>query len=142
MNRETKVALIEDMARVMEACMELNMRVIEAVSAEGEGFRNQPQAAFQKPQKEIMSVDEAAEYCGYSKGYIYKLVSLMEIPCHKPTGKRLFFKRSELDDFASRGKQYTNYELRDKAAEIINGGTEPRGRRRSLVRKNTAGRRA
>lgn len=48
-------------------------------------------------QKEILSVDEVAEYTGLSRSYIYKLTSARAIPHFKPTGKMCFFKRKDLD---------------------------------------------
>jgi hypothetical protein len=58
----------------------------------------------------------AAKYCGYSESYMYQFASRMEIPVHKPMGKkgRLFFKRGELEDALSRGKQDIGYELTEK----------------------------
>jgi excisionase family DNA binding protein len=75
---------------------------------------------IQQP-KENMCVKEAANYCGYKESYIYDLVRRNEIPCHKPTGRRVFFKRGELDEFMARGKRDAGYEVLDKAAEIVNG---------------------
>jgi excisionase family DNA binding protein len=71
--------------------------------------------------KEHMNVKEAAAYCGYSESYMYQLISRKEIPHYKPTGGHISFKRGELDGFMSRGKQDAGYEVREKAAEIING---------------------
>jgi excisionase family DNA binding protein len=92
-----------------------------------------PQAApavIQRPPKENMTVAEAAEYSGYSKPYLYQLVSRKEIPCHRPTGGRVFFRRAELDGFLCRGKQDAGYETPDKAAAILNGEAKTGGRRR------------
>ena len=46
--------------------------------------------------KEILNVDELAEYTGYSKNYIYQLVFKREIPHSKPKG-RLFFAKEKID---------------------------------------------
>jgi excisionase family DNA binding protein len=70
--------------------------------------------------KEYMSAAEAASYCGYSRSYMYILMSRREIPYHKPTGGRVFFNRNELDDFMARGKRDAGYEIIDKAATILN----------------------
>lgn len=85
-----------------------------------------PVTAPQNPPKDIMGIKAAAEYCGYSKSYIYQLVHRKEIPYHKPTGDngRVFFKRGELDAFTSRGKRDSGYELGEKAAAILNGEAE------------------
>jgi excisionase family DNA binding protein len=75
----------------------------------------------QKPHKENMTISDAADYCGYSKSYLYQLIHRGEIPFHKPMGGRIFFKRKELDDFIARGKRDAGYELQSKAAAVLNG---------------------
>lgn len=50
-------------------------------------------------QKAVLSFSEAAEYTGYSKSYLYKLTSAGVIPHYKPTGKMVYFKRLELDEW-------------------------------------------
>ena len=63
-------------------------------------------------QKVALSVEEAAEYTGYTKNYLYKLVHLGQIPHYKPFGRKgkLFFKPAELETFIFRGRQPANYE--------------------------------
>jgi excisionase family DNA binding protein len=69
---------------------------------------------------DLLSVEMTTQYTGYSRSYIYKLVHWNKIPCHKPTGGRLFFKKSELEDFLLRGKKAADYEISNKADEILN----------------------
>jgi excisionase family DNA binding protein len=69
---------------------------------------------------EWLSTEKVAQFTGYSKAYIYHLVYQRKIPCYKPNGQRLFFKKSELENFLFRGKQATGYELSNKADEILN----------------------
>ena len=40
---------------------------------------------------------QAAQYLSISQSHLYKLTSQRKIPFHKPTGKYLYFFRSELD---------------------------------------------
>ena len=61
---------------------------------------------MQKP----LTIDEAAEFTGLSKFYLYKLVHQQKIPHYKPMGGRLFFKQSELESFIFRGRQGADYE--------------------------------
>ena len=49
------------------------------------------------PLKEILTIEEAAEFLSVSKSYLYKQTSAQAIPHYKPTGKRCYFKRSELE---------------------------------------------
>lgn len=42
---------------------------------------------------------EACKYLNLKPSYLYKLTSLKKIPCYKPSGKKLFFYRRELDEW-------------------------------------------
>lgn len=57
-----------------------------------------------------MSLKDVAAYTGYAVNYLYKLVAMGKIPCYRPTGKRLVFRRSEIDVFMSQGRQAADYE--------------------------------
>jgi excisionase family DNA binding protein len=46
-----------------------------------------------------LSFTEAAHYLNSSKSYLYKLTHRRLIPCFKPLGKKLFFKRQDLEAF-------------------------------------------
>jgi excisionase family DNA binding protein len=75
-----------------------------------------------------MGIVEAAEFTGLSKNYIYKLIYLGKIPCYKPTGGRVFFKREELEQFVFRGRHAADFELFEQADNILNraGKESPR----------------
>ena len=49
--------------------------------------------------KEILTLDDAANYMQVSKSYIYKLTSCKQIPHYKPSGKLIYFKKKELDQW-------------------------------------------
>ena len=51
--------------------------------------------------KEVLTSKEAAEYLGISISQIYRLTSRGIIPHYKPTGKICYFKRDELDEWAT-----------------------------------------
>jgi excisionase family DNA binding protein len=70
-----------------------------------------------------MNVTQAAEYIGYTRSYIYKLIYRKKIPVHRPLGpcSRVFFLPSELNAFMARNKQAADYEIDDEATAIING---------------------
>jgi excisionase family DNA binding protein len=57
-----------------------------------------------------LSVDEAAEFTGLKKNYLYKLIHLKKIPHYKPNGGRVFFKQEELEGFIFRNRQGAGYE--------------------------------
>ncbi|WP_077413875.1 excisionase family DNA-binding protein [Chryseobacterium sp. JV274] len=55
--------------------------------------------------KEILTMDEAGNYLGISKSYLYKLTSSKEISHYKPSGKLIYFKRGDLDSWLLRNKE-------------------------------------
>ena len=54
--------------------------------------------------KEILTIEEAAEFLSMSKSYLYKQTSAQRIPHYKPTGKRCYFRRSELEEWILAGR--------------------------------------
>jgi excisionase family DNA binding protein len=81
-----------------------------------------PVIAETEKHPELLSVKMAMQYTGYSRSYIYKLVHWSKITYHKPTGGRLFFKKSELEEFLLRGKKAADYEVSAMANDILNTG--------------------
>ena len=65
--------------------------------------------------KEVLTVDECAQYLGVSKSYLYKLTMARKIPFSKPLGKMCFFSRTELEAWLMSNRQATADEIRDKA---------------------------
>jgi len=49
--------------------------------------------------KKVLSLDEACEYLGYKKSYLYKLLCGKIIPYSKPNGKKIFFDRDKLEQW-------------------------------------------
>ncbi len=45
----------------------------------------------------VLTFNEACEYLGYKKSYLYKLTSAKIIPHSKPNGKKIFFERDKLE---------------------------------------------
>ena len=70
-------------------------------------------------QKTVLNFDEASVYTGLSKSHLYKLTSTGGIPCYKPTGKKLYFDKSELDEWMLRGKKVSQDEIDDKAENFL-----------------------
>lgn len=70
-------------------------------------------------QKTVLNFDEAANYTGLSKSYLYKLTFSGGIPCYKPNGKTLWFNRIELDQWLMRNRKATNAEIEAKAENIV-----------------------
>lgn len=62
-------------------------------------------------QKSILNFNEACQYLNVSLSHLYKLTSSRQIPHFCPQGKKLYFKREELDQWLLRNRQSTNKEL-------------------------------
>jgi excisionase family DNA binding protein len=55
------------------------------------------ESLLKQKQDQPLNFNQAAQYLGFSHSYLYKLTSRKIIPCHRPTGKMLFFSKNELD---------------------------------------------
>jgi len=66
-----------------------------------------------------LNFNQAADYLGFSHSYLYKLTSRKIIPCHRPTGKMLFFSKAELDEwvFESRSKKLGDRSKEDESED-------------------------
>jgi excisionase family DNA binding protein len=54
--------------------------------------------------KQYLNVVEASVYTGFTPKYIYQLVNKGLIPHYKPTGRKLFFKIEDLDEWIATSK--------------------------------------
>ena len=54
--------------------------------------------------KNILTVEDLMDYTDFSQKQIYKLKSTRQIPHYKPSGKKLFFKKNEIDEWITRGR--------------------------------------
>lgn len=66
--------------------------------------------------KEVLTLEEAAQYMGLKKSYLYKLTMHREIPHYKPNGKMCYFKLAELVAWLTDNRVATAAELDDAAA--------------------------
>ncbi|WP_206082115.1 helix-turn-helix domain-containing protein [Maribellus sediminis] len=70
-------------------------------------------------QKAVLSFDEASEYSGLSKSFLYKLTSTSKIPHSKPNGKQIFFDRVELENWLKRNPVKTQDEIENEATKYV-----------------------
>jgi len=68
--------------------------------------------------KNILTVDEEINYKEISQKQIYKLTSTRAIPHYKPSGRKLFFKKDEIDKWITQGRVKTQTELRDESLNL------------------------
>jgi len=66
--------------------------------------------------KTVLTLDEACEYTGISRSYMYKLTSSSNIPFSKPNGKVIFFSREKLDSWMLENEHKTRREIVEQAS--------------------------
>lgn len=65
--------------------------------------------------KEVLTSDEAAQYMGISKSYLYKLTMRGAVPHYKPMGKMCYFNRMELEQWLQQNRVASSTEIADAA---------------------------
>lgn len=69
--------------------------------------------------KEVLNFNEASIYMELSHSHMYKLTSNGHIPFYKPTGKKLYFKREELDTWLLRNRSASKAEVEQQASDFL-----------------------
>ena len=64
--------------------------------------------------KNILTVDDLIDYTDFSQKQIYKLTSGRQIPHYKPSGRKLFFKKDEIDEWITQGRVKPLSELNEE----------------------------
>lgn len=72
--------------------------------------------------KEVLTSDEAARYMGISKSHLYKLTMRQEIPHFKPTGKVVYFNRTEVEQWLQSNRVATVNEAQTQAEAYCKKG--------------------
>ena len=65
--------------------------------------------------KNVLTFDEACEYTGLSRSYMYKMTASSNIPFSKPNGKVIFFSRDKLDSWMLENEHKTRKEIEEQA---------------------------
>lgn len=81
---------------------------------------NELEELLRRKNDKPLNFNQAAEYLGFSHSYLYKLTSRKIIPCHRPTGKMLFFSKAELDEwiFSSKKSEVKSEKEEDSSASL------------------------
>jgi excisionase family DNA binding protein len=72
--------------------------------------------------KEVLNMNEACKYLELSISHLYKLTSGGMIPFYKPSGKKLYFKKSELDSWLLRNRCATMEEIENDNTNYLKRG--------------------
>lgn len=75
----------------------------------------------------MLTFNEAADFLGLSKSYLYKLTSTCQIPHYKPKGKMLYFEKSELIEWLKRNKVKTSEQIESEAEQYVLGNHTRKG---------------
>lgn len=70
-------------------------------------------------QKTVLNLSEAAKYLDISESHLYKLTSTRQIPHFCPQGKKLYFRREELDQWLQRNRQSSSDEIDREATNYL-----------------------
>ncbi len=54
--------------------------------------------------KEFLSLEETSDYLQLSSSCLYKMTSKQEIPFYRPGGKKIYFRRIELDNWVLKSR--------------------------------------
>ena len=66
-------------------------------------------------QKNVLTFEEGVLFTGLAKSYLYKLTASGKIPYYKPSGKLIYFDRSELERWMLRNPIKTADEIEQQA---------------------------
>lgn len=69
--------------------------------------------------KEVLNFNETCSYLELSQSHLYKLTSNGTIPYYKPNGKKIYFRRSELDTWLLRNRTDSQAEIDQRAADYL-----------------------
>jgi len=59
--------------------------------------------------KKYLTLEEAADYLGFSKDSMYHFLRQETIPQYKPSGRRVYLSRSDLDGWITRNANLNSY---------------------------------
>lgn len=69
--------------------------------------------------KNVLTIEETAMMTGLSKGYIYRLTSSHQIPHYKPSGRNIYFKKDEIENWLLQGRVKTQSEIESEASTYL-----------------------
>lgn len=69
--------------------------------------------------KEVLNFNDACSYLELSSSHLYKLTSNGMVPFYKPNGKKIYFRRTELDSWLLRNRTDSQSEIDQRAADYL-----------------------
>ena len=68
--------------------------------------------------KAVLDIDETVLFTGLSRGHLYRLTSEKRIP-HFKKCRKLYFKKSDLEEWMMSNRVLTEDEIRDRASTYV-----------------------
>ena len=65
--------------------------------------------------KNVLTIEEASDYTGISRSYLYKLTANGDIPFSKPRGKMIYFSKEKLDTWLLTNSSKSKDEIQQEA---------------------------
>lgn len=69
--------------------------------------------------KVVWNVSDVMKYMGVTKDYVYRLTSNKLIPHYKPMGKKVFFKRTEIEEWLLTNKVNTSDDVESEVEALL-----------------------
>lgn len=69
--------------------------------------------------KEVLNFNDTCKYLDMSASHLYKMTSKKQIPHFCPQGKKLYFKRTELDEWLLRNRKDSTHDIETMAANYL-----------------------
>ncbi len=103
--------MMEDFIHISQALEQINSQIQEL------------KTLTLKRDKPFMSVNEAADYIGVPKQSLYQITSKKIIPFYRPSGRRIYFKIDDLNEYIlnKSGRYKSDDEIEAEATEYVNG---------------------
>ncbi len=109
---ERKTELKEELLNGVGGLYDILMEVVGRLERIEQALNNLPPGE----ENRIFTIEEARQYIGVSKSHLYKLTSNNLIPHYKPTGRKIYFEKRELDQWLLRNRVKTREEIESEAA--------------------------
>jgi excisionase family DNA binding protein len=77
------------------------------------------EAKIENQRDEYLTFEEGADYLNFSPSYLYKLTHQNKIPFYRPNGKKIRFKRSELNAWIEAKRVPAINELQERAIQDL-----------------------
>jgi len=76
-----------------------------------------------KQESQPLTFSQAADYLNVSKSHLYKCTHKNLISHFKPTGKKIYFLKSDLNKYLLRNRKVSEQELEQKAIDYVTQGS-------------------